>query len=227
MRPENVQASEVIKGVTAFNSRYREMEAALFCLANAAAKDLLRGVSSTLSEELVWTIKSWWGIQGVRRDVKRIAAEALLALEWRSEFFAADVDSLAGGEPFALRAVKSFVREMRRLGAQRREWSLAAKTLHWLLPWRIPVYDSFVKSALGLSTDMEPAKAYSEIVHWEYDAARRLLAKGKEWFGDVEPKSPFRALDKYLWWDGGGDSGTAAAVRNPWRVIRNLGLECP
>lgn len=32
----------------------------------------------------------------------------------------------------------------------RREFSLASKVLHWLMPWRIPVYDSFVRGMLGV-----------------------------------------------------------------------------
>jgi hypothetical protein len=45
-----------------------------------------------------------------------------------------------------------------------------------------------------------------------------------DWFGTVEPLSPPRALDKLTWWAGGGDAGTAAEVRDPWRAIRELNL---
>jgi hypothetical protein len=31
------------------------------------------------------------------------------------------------------------------LGVPRREYSLASKVLHWLMPWQVPVYDSFVR----------------------------------------------------------------------------------
>lgn len=225
MLPNSVESSDVITGVDAFNSRYGEMEKALSCLANASRQNLLRGEHSEILEELVWTIKSWWGVQGVKKEVKGITVDGLLRSEWNRQLFSAGVECLIDGEDFAIERVNALVQEIRNLGWLRREWSLASKVLHWLLPWRIPVYDSFVKRSLGLSLDGDPKQAYSRIVQWEFDVARRLLAVDERWLGEIEPRSPFRAIDKYLWWRGGGDNDTAAIVRDPWRVIRRLELE--
>jgi hypothetical protein len=43
--------------------------------------------------------------------------------------------------------------------------------------------------------------------------------------GSIEPVTPFRALDKYLWWLGGGDAGRAALVNDPWEPVRRLGIK--
>jgi hypothetical protein len=47
------------------------------------------------------------------------------------------------------------------------------------------------------------------------------------WIGSLEPRSPLRALDKLTWWLGGGSTGAAAEVHDPWQVPRQLGLKCP
>lgn len=47
------------------------------------------------------------------------------------------------------------------------------------------------------------------------------------WIGSLEPRSPLRALDKLTWWLGGGSTGPAAEVHDPWQVPRQLGLKCP
>src|SRR5262249_22381236 len=107
-----------------------------------------------------------------------------------------------------------------------REFSLASKVLHWLFPWRVPVYESFVRESVRIPKSWTDNDAYREIVHWEYDTARRLFAEDSDWTGTIEPKSPFRALDKYLWWLSGGSSAHAVLVRDPWRVVRRLGIEC-
>jgi hypothetical protein len=110
-------------------------------------------------------------------------------------------------------------------GRRRREFSLASKVLHWLLPWRIPAYDSFVRKAVHVS-DEDGATAYPKV-------ARRVIARArhaerpisKEWIGLYPPDSPLRAVDKQLWWYGGGNKGTARVVHNPWAVIDHLGLD--
>lgn len=216
--------SEVKQAVDAFNARYGEMEKALWCLSRAAASAILERSNLIVVEQLVWTIKSWWGIQGVTHDIKTIAAQALLALKWEPTLFApcSDVDSQ--GETFAVERVAGLVHEMRKRGARRYEWSLASKVLHWLMPWRIPVYDGFVKRCLCISEDEDHYRAYQRIVRFEFQAASRLLQQGQDWLGDIEPRAPFRALDKYLWWWGGGNTGQAVIVSDPWRVVRSLGL---
>ena len=104
------------------------------------------------------------------------------------------------------------------------EFSLASKTLHWLMPWRIPVYDSFVRKSVGVRSTWNHQDAYREIVSWQFRVCQELGTDDPGWTGDVPPRSPFRALDKYLWWIGGGNAGTAALVKDPWREVYRLGL---
>jgi hypothetical protein len=40
-------------------------------------------------------------------------------------------------------------------------------------------------------------------------------------------RHPLCALDKLTWWLGGGSTGTAAQVSDPWQVIHKLGLKVP
>ncbi len=219
--------AEVTEAVEIFNSRYAEMERVLWCLSRAAADDLLARKRSPVIEEFVWTIKSWWGIQGVRKETKAGAAAALLASEWSPGLLEPTANLEANGEKFAIERVAEFVEEMNNQGVPRREWSLASKVLHWLMPWRIPVYDSFVKHSLAIADDADPDDAYRSIVRAEFRVARRLLQEDRDWLGDVEPRSPFRALDKYLWRLGGGSADRAVVVNDPWRTVRLLGLKRP
>ncbi len=212
--------------VDAFNARFAEMEKALWCLSRAAANDVLARRSSGVVEEFVWLIKRWWGIQGVPREIRTIAASALRALDWDPRWITSEMDLSPQGEQFAVDRVAGLVAGMLQRGARRREWSLASKVLHWLMPWRIPVYDSFVKRQLGISQDADPEKAYRAIVRAEFEMARQLLREDDRWLGDVEPRSPFRALDKYIWWSGGGNTGHAVVARDPWETLRRLGLKC-
>jgi len=112
------------------------------------------------------------------------------------------------------------------LGVPRREYSLASKVLHWLMPWRVPVYDSFVRSVLGVPASWDHPEAYRK-VSAEIFAMARAMTADSTWVGSFEPTSPLRALDKLTWWLGGGSSGAAAVVRDPWQVTRNLGLRFP
>jgi hypothetical protein len=209
--------------VGAFNARYGEMEAALWALSRAARKDLLRGHASELIGEFVWTIKSWWGVQGVEATVKRLAPAALAELRWVEVMFEDGPEVDAGGEDLAVGHVNLVVSLFSAAGARRREFSLVSKALHWLMPWRIPVYDSYVRRICQVPTSWDHDEAYAAIVRWEFHAARRLSDAGVDWLGDVQPAAPFRALDKYLWWLGGGSAGQAVVVKDPWRVARRLG----
>jgi hypothetical protein len=216
---------EVKRGVEAFNVRCGEMERALWCLSRLAADAILAGKGSPVVEEFIWVIKSWWGVQGVRRETRTIAAAALRDLDWDHRLLEPSTDLEANGMWFAVKWVANFVEKMTRRGVHRREWSLASKVLHWLMPWRIPVYDSFVKNRLHISEAVLPKKAYWRIVQAEFEAAQRLLREDRQWLGSIEPRSPFRALDKYLWWSGGGSAGRAVVVNDPWRIVRSLGLK--
>jgi hypothetical protein len=215
---------EIVQAVNAYNALYREMDEALWCVSRSVRDSLLRGQACQGLEVLVWTVKTWWGVQGVKTETKSIAARALAALGW--------TDAMFGEEPiddraeFALDRVSALVGRMKNLGANRTEFSLAAKSLHWLMPWRIPVYDSFVRRSLGISTGASPQSAYLDIVQWEFEIADSLMDGDSDWLGTVNPRSPLRALDKYLWCKGGGHTGKAVQVRDPWSICRSLGLNC-
>ena len=217
-------SSEVAEGVRAFDRLYGDMDKVLWCLSRAARKDLLRGSNSEVVEALVWTIKSWWGVQGTKKETKVLMAQALAAQPWTQALFTARTELVVEAEEFACERVSALVSALEALGAGRREFSLASKVLHWLLPWQIPVYDSFVRKSVEVATSRADKDAYVEIVRWEYGVGRRLLAERSEWTGTIEPRSPFRALDKYLWWLSGGSSERAVVVRDPLSVVRRLGI---
>jgi len=217
-----IKPTDVKAAVDAFNSRYGEMEQVLWRLSRAAVDALLAGKDSQAIEKLVWTVRSWWGVQGVRKETKVKAAATLLEFDWTESMFEASLDLEFDSKNFAVRRVAEFVEGMRRRGAARREWSLASKVLHWLMPWRVPAYDGFVRGALGVPSGIDNGLAYSFVVTLEYGLAHEILQQGEEWFGDLEPRSPFRALDKYLWWHGGGSADRAVVVKNPWRVLDPL-----
>ncbi len=225
MLPTAVNIADAAEAVRSFNHLYGEMDRALWRLSSAGRASLLSGDRPDTLAELVWTVKSWWGIQGVRSEVKTIGARALTVIPWSKEFLQ-EVQATVSVSPeeFAVERVTSFVRAMVELGARRREFSLASKVLHWLFPWHISVYDSFVRSTLLIPTSWSHEDAYRKISDWEFRVAQQLTSQGSDWIGEVEPKSPLRAIDKYLWWKGGGASGRAVIVRDPWKVVHRLGL---
>ena len=112
-------------------------------------------------------------------------------------------------------------------GVARREYSLASKVLHWLLPWRIPVYDSFVRLSVGVPEAWADREAYNRVTYRVLTTARNISAVDPAWMGSIEPRSTLRAFDKCFWWFGGGNAATAAEVKDPWRVVDDLGLKRP
>jgi hypothetical protein len=213
--------------VNAFNARYGEMEQALWCLSVNSRASLLAGQSSQVVETLVWTIKSWWGVMGVRSETKVQMARALAeSLSWSPELFDPVPCHQEGAAQNASELVALLVSSSIDRGVSRREYSLASKVMHWLLPWRVPVYDSFVCGALGVPTSWDHPQAYRMVAEKTLAIASEV-DENSDWWGTVEPLSPLRALDKLIWWAGGGDAGTAAEVRDPWRVIRELNLGRP
>jgi len=94
------------------------------------------------------------------------------------------------------------------------------------MPWRVPVYDSFVRGALGVPASWDHPQAYSKIAA-EVFAMASTMTGIPAWIGSLEPRSPLRALDKVTWWLGGGNTGAAAEVHDPWQVPHQLGLKCP
>lgn len=51
--------------VRLFDSRHGESERVLWFLSQHARGELLAGEGGPIVETLVWTLKSWWGVQGV------------------------------------------------------------------------------------------------------------------------------------------------------------------
>jgi hypothetical protein len=218
----SVNAADVAPAVQAFDRTFREMEQVAWRLSRECRTELLGGDATLYLEELVWLVKKWMGIQGVVPSIKRIAAIALKSLPWTPATFEPNVAYSADDERDARERVAKLVKKMLDGGAGREEYSLASKALHWLTPWRIPVYDRFVRDTIGVTGRAE--YAYDEIVRWEYAVARRLLSESTDWIGDADPRSPLRAIDKYLWWKGGGSSGTAFVTPDAWAAVRHLGL---
>lgn len=219
---EMPKRSEVASAVAAYNAVYSEMDEALWQVSMSVRGPLLERRLVPGIETLVWTVRSWWGVRGVKTETRRIAARALVEMEWTEKMFGKE--RMPDGQQFAIQRVTSLVTRMNELGVDRREFSLAAKVLHWLMPWHVAIYDSFVCRSVGIPSSAPPERAYRELVEWENEAARRLDDGSSEWLGTVNPRSPIRAVDKYLWWVGGGNLGTAARIKDPWKICRDLGL---
>lgn len=215
---------DIAEGVRQFNVTFGEMERALWRLSTAARAELLEGRNSPILEGLLWTIKSWWGVQGAPSETKRIMAQALTREQWSRELFENGSGLGPADERFACDRVARLVSSSLELGARRNEVSLASKVLHWLMPSRVPVYDSFVRTGIGVPATKSALDAYRRVVAWEFDVARHFTSEASAWVGEIEPRSPFRALDKYMWWISGGNSGRAVIVKDPWRIVRELGL---
>lgn len=217
----SLSVTQRAEAVSAFNSRYGEMERALWCLSLHCRPVLLEGTSDAVVEALVWTLESWRGVQGVRTETKALTAEALvLAVAWTPDMFEATTVVGSGAEEFAFDCVSALVSRSVSLGVPRREFSLASM----VLPWRVPIYDGLVRKYLGVPGTWDHPQAYRRVVRDVFTIARDT-GQDLSWAGSLEPLSPMHALDKSLWWLAGGDSETAALVKDPWRVVDRLGLE--
>lgn len=225
MRLTDLSDSTRTTAVSEFNAVFSEMDLALWCLSRNCRGPLLNGQNTPVVEALVWTVKSWMGVQGVLTETKTLMAEALVTLDWSSELFEETFYASDGADNDAFDRVSTLVNRSMSLGVTRREWSLASKVLHWLLPWRIPIYDSFVRTGLGIPGAWDHPAAYRELARKLFQTARELEAKDSTWLGVIEPRSSLRGLDKCLWWLGGGNAGNAAVVRDPWAIVHKLGLQ--
>lgn len=221
----NVSPSQVLRAVEAFDARYGQMELVLWRLSTEARRCLLHGERPEVAEALVWTIRSWWGLQGVSRADGQAMARALRASHWEPGWFVPTERFEREDWRAAAERVRELVSRTKEMGGRRREWSLSSKVLHWLMPWRVPAYDSFVREALGVRSE-DPETAYQEVAHQVFRLAVELVPLGRWWLGQVPPASPLRALDKYLWMLGGGGSSAAVQVRDPQAVLRELGIPC-
>lgn len=225
MLTTQIDVTEAEQAVHSFNLRFGEMDKVVWCLSCASQGELLESKVGVILPELIWKVRSWMGLQGVESAVKTIGQRALLEFDWTADLFGEQ--SFAQGIPeFAVERVSRLTTRMVELGARRNEFSLASKVLHWLLPFRVPVYDSYVRHILQIPSFYKPQEAYERIVEWEFDAAHQLMDSDMTWIGEISPKSLLHALDKYLWWKGGGADGKAVVVNDPWEVIRRLKIAC-
>lgn len=213
---------DVSTAVEAFNRKYGTMDTVVWDISKVVRSNLLNNDRSELTADFVWLVRSWMGIQGPPKSTKDFAARVLHRMQWASSDFIEAMDFTDDAQRHAVQLVAELTESMLGEGASRREFSLASKVLHWILPWRIPIYDSFVRTMVGAPTSAIPRDAYREIVTWEYHAAERLLAQDASWMGQLEPRSPLHALDKYLWWVGGGDKANAVLVKDPEKVLRRF-----
>ena len=218
---------ERAEAVRAFNTRFGEMERALWCLSVNARASLLAGASSPALEELVWTIRGWWGAAGVRKEMKTLmAGELAKSMTWTPELFEPQPDHGPQVAAFACERVDELVGRCKMAGVNRREYRLASTVLHWLMPWRVPVYDSFVRSFLDVPRSWDHGRAYRKITTEIFEATRKAAGESG-WMGALPPRSPLRAFDKVMWSKGGGQTSDAVIIRDPWKIVHRLGLKCP
>jgi len=221
----NANAKDGAAAVRAFNDVYSQMDSALWCLSCHCRADLMVGCPSPRVEALVWTVKGWWGVQGVRSETRAQMAQALAGMGWKQDDFESPAVSGHGPAAVADELVTKLVNDTLTLGGARREFSLASKVLHWLSPWRVPVYDSFVRSQLGVPPSWDHPAAYQMVARGLFDLSKQCSGWNEEWIGSIGPRSPLRALDKYLWWSAGGSLGNSVLVKRPNEVLHRLGID--
>jgi hypothetical protein len=140
--------------ISDYNARYGEMDAALWCLSLRCRAPLVKQCKDRVIEVLISTIEKWRHVRGVPGGTAAVMAQKLANIGFSRETFEQG-PLAADAEEYAVTLVRKLVYDTReeapatRDGKRRREFSLAAKTLHWLLPWRVPAYDSYVRARLG------------------------------------------------------------------------------
>lgn len=178
-------------------------------------------------EKLISTVRTWWPVRAPADTDPYMAAAITGAIGWSPDVFRSTSAFGSEAVDFAVELVDKVVASTKELsGSWRREYSWTSKTVHWLLPWRVPAFDKIVRDYLGVPKGWDdPKRVYSEVV-------RRIFVLAREeppepvWAGPLEPCTPLRALDKWLWRDGGGKDSHAYVDQDPWRVVRELRLEC-
>jgi hypothetical protein len=82
-----------------------------------------------------------------------------------------------------------------------------------------------VRKAVRVS-DENGETAYPKVARYVLARVRNAQREmGVEWIGSRLPRSLLRAVDKQLWWDGGGNIGRARVVKDPWAAVDRLGLD--
>jgi hypothetical protein len=220
----NVSAADCRLAVEAFDQLYGEMEDVLWCLSRLCREPLRDNRPAPVLEELVWTIKCWWAVRGVRREDKSRLARALVALDWDHSDFENDNVPLHEAEEYACSRVERLVRAGRTCGLARQEYAWCSKVLHWLSPWRVPIYSSFARKFVGVPTPSSHKDAYRVVAHRTLQVVRSV-ALSHSVLDARGSGSPLRAIDKCLWWMAGGATQRSAIAKDPWRVFDELGLD--
>ncbi len=222
--PTFPDASEVAEAIREFNGAFGCLEPPAWRFSQECRKHLLHGTGMDVIANFVWFIKTQMMVQFVTSDTKMIAAEALASMKWTAEDFHATSEFSNERKVAAHQKWLEYISAMDSRGCKRNEWSLASKVLHWLMPRSMPPYDSFVRKILEIPSNSTPERAFHKILDWEYDLARRLSDSSHDWLGDVDPRAPFREIDKYLWWKGGGSASGAVVPNDPWAPLKRLGI---
>ncbi len=111
----------------AFDAVYGDMERVLWQLSQLCRKPLLEGRIEPVIETLVWTVKSWWGVQGVAMTDRTPIAEALAGLDWSVKDFEPPTLPSKRALEYAVQRVGTTVALSQAKGARRREYSLISK----------------------------------------------------------------------------------------------------
>jgi hypothetical protein len=209
--------------VVAYDKRFGKMDGAMWCLSRHSRPALLAGKPSPVLQALVSKIRRSWGLRW-RPDSSAQIAAALCQMPWTPEVF--DPAAItASGAAEAYDRVRALVDGTRALGVRDREYSWSSKVLHWLLPWRIPVFDQYVRQLAGVSGSKDLPAQYRGVSQKVFAQAQATDASDPMLLASLQPQSPLRVIDKCWWWLGGGNTGTAWVDPDPWRDVRNLGLD--
>lgn len=196
--------------VAKYDAKHGHLDARAWSLSLAARPLLFNRECGPELVDFVWYIAKTWGrVLGIVTDVREAAVSTLLQMQWSESHFETYVPAGLQDQILAVCAVSALVDGLKERGIRRREFSASSKVLHWLMPWRVPIYDDRVRKALGLplGPDDPSTATYREIVRWEFGAVQRLNQSGDLWMGQQPPHAELRGLDKYLWLpDGGGSS---------------------
>jgi hypothetical protein len=185
---------------------------------------LLAGESLPVLEKLVSTVRTWCPVRAPAATDPYMAAAITKALGW---------------SPDAFRPTSAF-------GSKRWISPSSWSTGLWPAPWNCRAVGGestrgrrrrctgFCRGVCQLSTRMcgiisvyqRAETTNGHTARWPEGSSRwrgRSLQK-PAWAGPLEPRTPLRALDKWLWWDGGGKDSHVYMDPDPWRVVRELNL---
>jgi hypothetical protein len=220
--------AERTKAIHAYDEHWGELDRLLWCLSQNCREALLNGERAPVIDKFIWVVVHHWNVRGVKGEEEATFADALVGLGWSSDQFQVPPRVADDAEEYAFHLVTTLVDRSYELGLRRREYSLASKVLHWLMPWQIPAYDSYVRKSFRIGEPEDSQRnrdTYRLITRRIFADIRDVAAEDPGWLGLVEPKTLVRGFDKYHWWRGGGSENNEK-VRVPWSIVSDLGLDC-